>query len=216
MFKYLCVVDFEATCWQGHFHTECEIIEFPAVLFNLETGTVEEEFQQYCFPVENPKLSYFCIKLTGIKQDQVDNGVPLGTCLMQFNQWIKKILKERRLVFPKFSEVDFHGNIAMMTWSDWDFEKCLKQECSRKHLKRPSYFNQWIDLRVIYANFLHYHPKSFADALNHVGLEFEGHQHCGLHDARNIAKLAWYLYKQGAKFHITKDLLPEKNLNFKF
>lgn len=43
-----------------------EIIEFPAVLMNLRTGVIEDQFQQYVMPIENPKLSSFCTKFTGM------------------------------------------------------------------------------------------------------------------------------------------------------
>lgn len=42
------------------------------------------------------------------------------------------------------------GNVAFVTYSDWDFGVCLARECGRKRLKKPSYFEQWIDLRAIY------------------------------------------------------------------
>lgn len=69
-FDYVIVIDFESTCWdtkdkQSKWQNLAEIIEFPAVLLNLRTGKIEDEFHQYVMPVENPKLSEFCINLTG-------------------------------------------------------------------------------------------------------------------------------------------------------
>ena len=43
-------------------------VEFPAVLLDLETGKIVDEFQQYVLPRDNPKLSDFCKALTGISQ----------------------------------------------------------------------------------------------------------------------------------------------------
>ena len=43
-------------------------VEFPAVLLDLQTGKVVDEFQQYVLPRDNPKLSDFCKTLTGISQ----------------------------------------------------------------------------------------------------------------------------------------------------
>lgn len=65
--KYLIVIDFESTCWEERRASTPapEIIEFPAVLVNLETGKIEEEFRQYVMPLEFPQLSQFCTTLTG-------------------------------------------------------------------------------------------------------------------------------------------------------
>lgn len=43
-------------------------VEFPAVLLDLQTGKIIDEFQQFVLPRENPKLSDFCKTLTGISQ----------------------------------------------------------------------------------------------------------------------------------------------------
>ncbi|KAL1373418.1 hypothetical protein pipiens_018671 [Culex pipiens pipiens] len=151
-FRYLVVMDFEATCWpeQDMKWKTHEIIEFPAVLLNLVTGQVEAQFQQFVMPVENPRLSEFCTKLTGIRQDQVEGGVPLKTCLPLFGKWLKQVLGERDLVLPKTDPGNQSGTVAFATWSDWDFGKCLSKECTRKRIEKPACFDQWIDVRAIY------------------------------------------------------------------
>jgi inhibitor of KinA sporulation pathway (predicted exonuclease) len=65
--NFLIVMDFESTCWEERRASTRapEIIEFPAVLVNLQTGKIEEEFQQYVTPTEIPQLSQFCTTLTG-------------------------------------------------------------------------------------------------------------------------------------------------------
>lgn len=45
-------------------------VEFPAVLLDVHTGDVVDEFQQYVQPQHNPILSDFCKELTGISQVQ--------------------------------------------------------------------------------------------------------------------------------------------------
>jgi ERI1 exoribonuclease 2 len=108
------VVDFEATCWpkgmQAKWRTH-EIIEFPAILLNLETGEVEAEFHRYVKPEENPILSDFCVELTGITQSTVDqSNNNLATCLTLFNDWLREQLKARNLDFPKMSGKNLKGN----------------------------------------------------------------------------------------------------------
>ncbi|XP_012163040.1 ERI1 exoribonuclease 2 isoform X1 [Ceratitis capitata] len=210
-YKYLICVDFEATCWENHAPPnwrEPEIIEFPAVLVNMQTGKVEAEFQKFVMPIESPKLSAFCTELTGIKQKSVDDGMPLQTAIMMFQEWLRKELRTRNLQLPKMSKDKPIGTCAFVTWTDWDFGVCLAKECQRKRLKKPTYFNQWIDLRAIFREWYKYRPINFADAISHVGLTFKGREHSGIDDARNLAALAYKIANDGAPLAITKDLAP--------
>ncbi|XP_055545054.1 ERI1 exoribonuclease 2-like [Wyeomyia smithii] len=209
-FKYIIVVDFEATCWPKETQKwkKYEIIEFPAVLLNLETGKIEAEFRQHVMPVENPRLSEFCTELTGIRQEQVDAGVPLNTCLLLFGKWLQKVLAERNLSLPKTNPYDQTGSVAFATWSDWDLGACLSKECARKRIAKPACFDLWIDVKAIYMQFYQRRPESFANALTNLDIVFEGRQHCGLDDSRNIARLIMRMCKDGANFVITKDLKP--------
>ncbi|KAM7345466.1 3'-5' exonuclease Snipper-like isoform 1-T1 [Cochliomyia hominivorax] len=219
-YEYVIAVDFEATCWENKAPPkwrESEIIEFPAVLINLKTGKIEAEFHKYIMPIESPKLSAFCTELTGITQKTVDNGIPLQTALMMFQEWLRKELRARHLTLPKVAKDNKIGNCAFVTWTDWDFGICLDKECSRKRIKKPPYFNQWIDLRVIYREWYKYKPLNFLDALTHVGLQFEGRQHSGIDDAKNLAALTHKLVNDGATLALTKDLTPfQLNLNCVF
>ena len=117
-FQYLIVIDFESTCWKEKHGYLPEIIEFPAVLINVSTGIIEEEFQQYVMPSENPILSEFCTNLTGISQGDVESGIPLGTCLLIFSDWIKKISERRNLAFHERQIGSSNQNICtFVTWS---------------------------------------------------------------------------------------------------
>ncbi|XP_055856357.1 ERI1 exoribonuclease 2 isoform X3 [Episyrphus balteatus] len=217
-FDYVIAVDFKATCWENIAPPkwrESEIIEFPAILVNLKTGKIESEFHEYIMPIESPKLSAFCTELTGITQKTVDTGMPLQTALMMFQEWLRKELRARNLHLPKMSKDNKMGNCAFVTWSDWDFGVCLAKECQRKRLKKPQFFNQWIDLRALFREWYNYKPINFNDALQHVGLEFEGREHSGIDDAKNLAALACKMVNDGASLAITKDLTPfQLNMNF--
>ncbi|NXX80704.1 ERI1 exoribonuclease, partial [Urocolius indicus] len=90
-YDYICVVDFEATCEEGNppefVH---EIIEFPLVLLNTRTLEIEDTFQQYVKPEINPKLSNFCISLTGITQDIVDKAETFPQVLQNVIEWMRQ------------------------------------------------------------------------------------------------------------------------------
>lgn len=218
MYDYLIVLDFESTCWNdGRHHNSPEIIEFPAVLLNTATGKIESEFHAYVQPQEHPILSEFCTELTGIKQVQVDEGVPLKICLSQFCKWIHQIQQQKKIGFatgdsePSTSEVKL---CAFVTWSDWDLGICLEYECRRKQLLKPVFLNSWIDLRATYKLFYKRKPKGLSGALQEVGIEFSGREHSGLDDSRNTALLAWKMIRDGCLMKITRSLnkvLTKKN-----
>nr|XP_034986391.1 ERI1 exoribonuclease 2 [Zootoca vivipara] len=214
LFDYLVIIDFESTCWkEGRKCYTQEIIEFPAVLLNTLNGEIESEFHMYVQPQEHPILSEFCTELTGIKQNQVDEGVPLHICLSQFSKWIQKMQKEKNIVFS--SGHSSEGKLcAFVTWSDWDLGVCLQYECKRKQLRKPDVLNSWIDLRATYKLFYCRKPHGLNGALQDVGIIFAGREHSGLDDSRNTARLAWKMICDGCVMKITKSLdkaPPAKN-----
>ncbi|XP_062619994.1 ERI1 exoribonuclease 2-like [Saccostrea cucullata] len=206
-FSYLIVLDYESTCWeQRKFQTQ-EIIEFPAVLLNTATGEVESEFHYYVLPEEQPMLSDFCKQLTGITQEQVDNGIPLRICLRKFSHWLDRLQKEKGLVFgPPSADQEDSAYTTFVTWSDWDLGTCLLNECKRKQLIKPSQLNNWIDLRATYRKFYSRKPNGLNGALQDLGIEFEGREHSGIVDARNTATLAYRMMCDGCVMKITKTL----------
>ncbi|XP_014746615.1 PREDICTED: ERI1 exoribonuclease 2 [Sturnus vulgaris] len=208
-FGFLIVLDFEATCWGDRGQRGPEIIEFPAVLLNTSTGVIESEFHMYVQPQEHPILSEFCTELTGITQNQVDEGVPLNICLSQFLKWIQKIQKEKKIIFSTDSQSNCTSEAkacAFVTWTDWDLGVCLHYECKRKQLHKPDILNSWIDLKATYRAFYNRKPKGLNGALQDLGIVFEGREHSGLDDSRNTARLAWRLICDGCVLKITKSL----------
>ncbi|KAH3861365.1 hypothetical protein DPMN_024292 [Dreissena polymorpha] len=204
-FTFLIVIDFESTCWQeGKFRTQ-EIIEFPAVLLNTCTGEVESVFHHYVQPQEQPVLSSFCTELTGITQTQVDNGIPISLCLKRFTHWLAKLAKENGVVCQG-SGGNQPVNTTCVTWSDWDLGVCLHYECKRKQLFKPPQLTSWIDLRATYRKFYDRKPSGLNGALQDLGIEFEGREHSGVDDAKNTAKLAFRMIKDGCQMKVTKSI----------
>ncbi|XP_057551528.1 ERI1 exoribonuclease 2 isoform X2 [Hippopotamus amphibius kiboko] len=149
------------------------------------------------------------MELTGIKQAQVDEGVPLKICLSQFCKWIQKIQQQKKIIFAtRFSDISTSEVklCAFVTWSDWDLGVCLEYECKRKQLLKPVFLNSWIDLRVTYKIFYRRKPKGLSGALQEVGIEFLGREHFGLDDSRNTAHLAWKMIRDGCLMKITRSL----------
>ncbi|KAJ4944256.1 hypothetical protein JOQ06_012801 [Pogonophryne albipinna] len=211
IFAYLIVIDFESTCWKEKTNYGQEIIEFPAVLLNTSTGEIESEFHTYVQPQERPLLSEFCTELTGIKQVQVEAGIPLQICLSRFNRWLQKMQVEKGLVFPNGQQKSSAPSpsqkpCAFVTWSDWDLGVCLQYECKRKQLHKPDVLNSWIDLRGTYRMFYDKKPKGLNGALQDLGIQFSGREHSGLDDSRNTACLAVRMMRDGCVMKITRSL----------
>jgi ERI1 exoribonuclease 2 len=82
---------------------------------------------------------------------------------------------------------------------------CLSKECARKKIRKDSYFQQWIDMRHVYRQFYRRRPNNFGEALTQVGIDFQGRQHSGIDDARNLASLVVKMLKDGVTLAITKD-----------
>ena len=70
-FRYLLVMDFEATCIKDQKIEPQEIIEIPVLKVDTRTMEPIGEFHTYVRPVKRPRLSPFCTKLTKITQAQV-------------------------------------------------------------------------------------------------------------------------------------------------
>lgn len=195
-FQYFVVIDFEATCDREKIPHPQEIIEFPSVIVSSVTGQLEACFQTYVRPTCNHLLTDFCKDLTGIQQMQVDRGVPLSEALLRHDKWLeKKGIK--------------NTNFAVVTWSNWDCRVMLESECRYKKIRKPPYFNRWINLRVPFREVFGGLRCNLKEAVEKAGLVWQGRAHCGLDDAKNTARLLALLMHRGFKFSITNSLLSE-------
>ncbi|KAM3348463.1 hypothetical protein ACQJBY_022004 [Aegilops geniculata] len=198
-FDFFVVVDFEATCVKDAQIFPQEIIEFPAVLVDGATCRIESAFRRYVRPKHHPVLTQFCRELTGIRQEDVDGGVDLGEALWLHDAWLKAATAgagNKRSV-----------RLAVVTWGDWDCRTMLEFECRFKGIEKPSYIDQWINLRVPFQAALGGGGRvNLQEAVRAAGLDWEGRLHCGLDDARNTARLLAELMRRGVKITITGSL----------
>ncbi|SAM01558.1 hypothetical protein [Absidia glauca] len=90
-FDYYLFFDVEATCVvDGGFEYPNEIIEFPVVLVDGQTFEIVDEFRSYVKPTINSTLSDFCINLTGITQETVDDSPDFIQVLDDFQVFMGK------------------------------------------------------------------------------------------------------------------------------
>lgn len=196
-YEYLVVIDFEATC-EAERNTQYphEIIEFPAVIVNVDRCEVEDNWRRYVKPKINPILSDFCTELTGIKQETVDKADDFLTVLEEFQDWLhlKKLGTEH--------------TFAIATDGPFDIARFFLLSCQQNHIKAPFWAQRWVNIRKCFHNFYKggQRQQGLKGMLDFMNLGFQGTPHCGLDDSINIARVATRLLKEGCRFRVNEML----------
>ncbi|XP_066502332.1 3'-5' exoribonuclease 1 [Hoplias malabaricus] len=196
-YDYICVVDFEATCEENNpsdfLH---EIIEFPMVLIDTHSLEIVDSFQEYVKPELNPQLSDFCIQLTGITQEMVNEAESFPRVIRRVVAWLQE------------KELGTKYKYALLTDGSWDMSKFLYTQCRISQLRFPQFAKKWINIRKSYGNY--YKVARGQTKLNcmltNLGMEYEGRPHCGLDDSRNIARIAIRMLKDGCQLRVNEHL----------
>lgn len=197
---YLCVLDFEATCWEGSLNTEqMEIIEFPSVLYKINeaNNTVEfiSEFAKYVKPTINPILTAFCTELTGIKQETVDKADTIDIVYKQHIEWL-------------CANVPDDTPLIIATCGAWDLNTQLPREIRNKNLAKKSFYSKFINVKVEFRTTTKIsRTHGMMGMLRYLNITPEGRHHSGIDDTKNIAKIMLTLIKNGHtydKFKIKK------------
>jgi 3'-5' exoribonuclease 1 len=177
--QYILVVDLEATCdAQGFPKSERETIEIGAVLVDSKTLVIHSEFQRFVRPVRHPALTEYCTDLTGITQATVDSA-PSFT--IAFEGFLQEMVVNRDIIFG--------------SWGGYD-RRQLRRDCMFHGLQYPEFDS--IDLSIEYTRHAGLVRRaSMARALSSVDIPMQGHQHSGIDDARNLARLLpWCLGRE--------------------
>ncbi len=188
MSTYLCVLDFEATCWDSNPRLDRqEIIEFPSVLYELTSlGEVKfvGEFSKYVKPILEPVLSNFCIELTGITQEQVNKSQPIEIVYKEHYQWLTSNVPEK-------------SEIYIITCGAWDLKTMLPKEVKNKKLPYPQVYKRYINIKAEFEYFYKKKAGGMGGMLNFLGLRLEGRHHSGIDDTKNIAKILLKIISDG-------------------
>ncbi|KAJ3354069.1 hypothetical protein HDU83_005886 [Entophlyctis luteolus] len=187
-FRYLAVLDFEATCEDGARITPQEIIEFPTVVIDTRTGHIVREFHEYVRPVHHPQLSEFCSRLTGIRQETVDAADPFPDVWARF------------LNFLADAGLD-ETNTLFVTCGHWDLLTMLRMQLRLSALPpAPPVLRVWCNIKLALAAHTSRNFGGMPAMLTHLGLPLVGHHHSGIDDSRNIAAVAQKMMEQGFVF----------------
>lgn len=182
------VLDFEANC-SGDQVRDHEIIEFPGVLVNAETGQTISEFRTFVKMIKHKQLSEFIKDLTHITDEELQNGMTWSESLSEFEAWCKT-----HNVTP--------DNTTMVTCGDWDLKTMLSNQLSVSHTELTPFLNElfgcWTNMKASFRNAMGNHRMIGMDGmLTELGIPLVGHHHSGIDDCRNIAKICRVLHDKG-------------------
>ncbi|XP_013402614.1 3'-5' exoribonuclease 1 [Lingula anatina] len=199
-YDYILVIDFEATCNEVNIPGfNFEVIEFPVVMICMTEMRVVHTFHSYCRPTLNPKLSSFCIHLTGITQSVVNNAPLFTEVMSQLEDWMQTVgLKDKGVKF------------AVATDGPWDMSRFLYQQCHLSNVPFPKWGRKWINVRKAFGNCYSVRQVKLTTMLEYLGMEFEGEQHRGIDDAKNIARILLCMLKDGCELRINERLFAKK------
>lgn len=170
-------LDLEATCWEYDTSVhEKEIIEIGAVLVDGHTLSRQEEFSQLVKPAEKPDISDYCRQLTGIQNEEIFSAAPFSE------------------VWPEFLNWAGADEFTLVSWGNYDWYQ-LEIEAKRHNMPFPPVnCRGHINLKERFASVYSLKkPVGLKKGVRKIGLEFEGTNHRGLDDAKNVASILIHL-----------------------
>lgn len=210
--RFVCVLDFEATCDNGRVRingrpVDHEIIEFPSVLYELTyeggedapkiTATKIAELEQYVRTLDNP-VTKFCTKLTGITPEHLIDAPAFPEAMERHWEWLKELIGHR-------SET-----CVIMTCGEWDLEYMLPKDLARWGMDINdvnAVYRRFCDIKSCYMQVYGRKGRGLAGMISELGLEFEGRQHSGIDDCRNTGRVLERLCADGlSELPVTKVL----------
>jgi len=179
----MVVIDLEATCSRDGSvpKNEMEIIEIGAVAIDSGGRPSDEfqAFQAFVRPVRHPQLTAFCRELTTIGQADVDRADLLPVVAERLRAWI--------------------GQTGATLWASWGmFDRMIFHRDCQYHGIASPLPRTHCDIRACFEEAVAQRPPGFEGALAQAGLAFQGQQHRGIDDARNIARLLPFILERAA------------------
>jgi ERI1 exoribonuclease 3 len=190
MSEYVCILDFEATCWKNS--NDHEIIEFPSILLKWETDKITEvsRIQLFVKPKSHPIVSKFCRELTGITQEQVNAGIDLKSALDTHKEWIKKHCKI--------------NEVTIVTCGHWDLRTMLQKDLKNNGLvlDSDSIYKRFVNIKDLHLKITNERARGMLSMLDYFELDLEGRHHSGIDDCHNISRIFIKLVESG----LTKEI----------
>jgi len=171
--KYFILYDTEFTCWEGSLERNWngkneyrEIIQVSALKID-EHFEIVEKINTMVLPIINPDLSEYCLNLTGLQQEDINQGNNYSDFNKQFNRF-----------------TDF-GNINCWSWGNdvgvlYENDKINNTELS-------NYKKNHFDLRDIFMKKnIDIGTASSGQLARHFGITLDGHIHNAEYDTLSL------------------------------
>ncbi|MAB61585.1 MAG: hypothetical protein CMK67_00350 [Pseudoalteromonas sp.] len=205
-YRHIVVVDIEHSCTEdSSIPPEArETIEIGAIIIDTISLQIVDEFSRLVRPVTHPKLSQFCIELTGIKQAELDVAAHFPEVFAHFIDWLPN-----------------NSDYVIATWGSYDIVQ-LNIDCAVHGMAafKPS-IN--LNLKIAFKEARNLKKKvGLKRALEIANLSYEGSHHRALDDAKNTAKLLPLIfndikqptmYEVIIKFEINDDSLAMNEID---
>lgn len=170
--QYL-IVDLEATCSDDGSvpRDEMEIIEIGAVVLDAQSFRIIDEFDAFIRPVRHPRLTDFCLSLTTIQQRDVESAGTFAAAIQEFVEW-----KSR------------YPNALFCSWGNFDKSQ-FQRDCAFHGIPYP-FDAGHLNVKEAFSTSQNARRRfGVGEALDRLGLQFEGTPHRGIDDVRNIARI---------------------------
>ncbi|QBD80211.1 exonuclease domain-containing protein [Ktedonosporobacter rubrisoli] len=173
------IVDIEATCWQTSIPPgqESEIIEIGLCLLDVASWKPQDKTSILVRP-ERSTVSPFCTQLTGLTQEQVEQGVSFAEAC----KLLQTAYASHERIWASYGEAD------RLRFERQCHSRQVAYPFAPRHINIKALFALWYGLP---------HEVGMSTALEIAGLPLEGTHHRGDDDAWNIAALFAGMMKHG-------------------
>ena len=171
----ILIIDLEATCWENQpafQKSNSEIIEISVCLLDTNTGDISKNKGILVKPFSS-EISAYCTQLTTITQEMVDyDGITFGEACYQLAE---------------------EYNAEEVSWASYgEYDRnMLQRQCKKWSIPYPM-SNQHINVKKEFG-ILNNKSVGMAIALEITNIPLEGIHHRGVDDAKNIAKILWWI-----------------------
>lgn len=189
-YQYMLVIDVEHTCDANNEIPvdERELIELGAVILCCKTLKVEAAFSSLIKPVKHPILTDFCVSLTGIKQESVQQADVFPVVFNRFLVWLQ----------------DYPGYLYC-SWGAYDRVQ-LELDC-KQHCIAELHCEQELNIKKAFAKIMKIKPRiGLKRAMEWLKLANDGEHHRAISDAKNAAKILKLLLQPELSETMSKNM----------
>lgn len=87
-----------------------------------------------------------------------------------------------------------------------DMKRFFSKQCELCTIPISEYARKWINLRKLYRNIYKVKEGTLKDIVKKLGLKFEGRLHCGIDDARNVARALQKMVEDGCEIKFKENM----------